>query len=109
MNYSCSCIIDCLYCKAGSGVNYVANSASGFHAFLVADNYWCSGDSCLDKDLFDFGRLSICAQSCALEQVFGILHVAIAFPFVHDGFVDRDNGQMVGLYERQTVLWCLLF
>ena len=57
-------------------------------------------DSCLDKHLFMVGWLSICAQSCAVEQVFGGWHVAEVFSFFHNSFVSGDNGQMVCLYER---------
>ena len=64
---------------------------------------WCSGDSCLDKHLFSVGRLSICAESCAAEQVFGGRHAAVAFPLFHNSFVSGDNGRMVCLYERQAV------
>ena len=64
---------------------------------------WCSGDSCLDEHLLNVGRLSICAESCAAEQVFGGRHVAVAFPFFHNSFVSGDNGRMVCLYERQAV------
>ena len=56
-------------------------------------------DSCLDEFLFKVGRLSICALSCAVEQVFGGRHVAVAFPFFHNSFVSGDNGRTVCLYD----------
>ena len=59
---------------------------------------WCSGDCCLDEYLFNVGRLSLCAESCAAEQVFGGRHVAVAFPFFHNSFVSGDNGRMVCLF-----------
>ena len=65
---------------------------------------WCSGDSCLDEHLFKVGCLSTCAESCAAEQVFVGRHVAVAFPCFHDGIVSGDNGRIVCLFERQTVL-----
>ena len=77
--------------------------ASGFHAFFFTGKGWCIGDTCLDEHLFMVGRLSICVESCAAEQVFGGLHVAVAFPFFHYSFVSGDNGRMVCLYERQAV------
>ena len=43
------------------------------------------------------GRLSICAESSAAEQVFGGRHVAVAFTFFHNSFVNGDNGRMVCL------------
>ena len=61
---------------------------------------WCSGDSCLDEQLSKVGRLSICAESSAAEQVFGGRHIAVAFPFFHNSFV---SGRMVCLYESQAV------
>ena len=78
--------------------------ASGFHAILATAKGWCSGDSCLDVHLLNIGRMSIRPESCAAEQVFGGRHVAVAFPFFHNSFVSGDNGRMVCLYERQTVL-----
>ena len=66
--------------------------------FFVAGKGWCSGDSCLDEHLFKVGRLSICAGSCAAEQVFGGWHVAVGFPFFHKSFVSGDNGRVVYLY-----------
>ena len=83
------------YFQTRSGVNYVANLASRFHAFFVTGNGWCSGDSCLDEHLSKVGRLSKCAKRSAAEQVFGGRHVAVAFPFFHDSFVNGDNGRMV--------------
>ena len=74
-----------------------------FMHFFVTGNGWCSGDSCLDEHLSKVGRLSICAESSAAEQVFGGRHVAVAFPFFHNSFVNGDNGRMVCLYERQAV------
>ena len=41
------------------------------------------------------GRLSICTQSCVVEQVVGGRHVAVAFPFFHESFVSGDNGRVV--------------
>ena len=35
----------------------------------------CSGDSCLDEHLSKVGRLSICAERSAAEQVFGGRHI----------------------------------
>ena len=64
---------------------------------------WRSGFSCPDEHLFKVGRLSICAESCAAEQVLGGRHVAVAFPFFHNSFVSGDNGLMVCLFERQAV------
>ena len=50
---------------------------------------------------------SIClrlgAESCAVEQVLGGQHVAVAFPFFHISLVSGDNGQMACLLERQAV------
>ena len=48
---------------------------------------------CLSEHL-----LSICAERSAVEQVFGGRHVAVAFPFCHNGFVSGDNFRMVCLY-----------
>ena len=48
-------------------------------------------------------EVSICAESSAAEQVFGGRHVAVAFSFFHNSFVNGDNGLMVCLYERQAV------
>ena len=92
------------YFLTRSGVYYIANLASGFHAFFVTGKGWCSGDSCLDEHLFEVGRLFIYPQSCAAEQVFGSRNVAVAFPFFHSSFASGDNGRMVYLCERQTVL-----
>ena len=65
---------------------------------------WCSYDSCPDEHLFNIGRLSIRPESCAAEQVFVGRHVAVAFSFFNNSFVSGDNGRMVCVYERQTVL-----
>ena len=64
----------------------------------------CSGDSCLDEHLLKLRRLSIWAESCVAEQVFGGQHVSVMFPFFHDGIVSGDNGRIVCLFERQAVL-----
>ena len=90
--------------KQRSCVYYVANLAYGFHAFFITGKGWCSGDSCLDEQLFNVGRLSMRAERCAAEQVLGGRHVAVAFPLFHNSFVSGDNGRMVCLFERQTVL-----
>ena len=58
----------------------------------------CSGDSCLDEHLFKVGRLCICTESCAAEQVFVGRHVAVAFVFFLYSSVGGDNGRMVCLY-----------
>ena len=71
---------------------------------FFASNDWCRGDSCLDEHLFKVGRFSVCAGSCAAEHLFGGWHVAVASPFFHGRFVSGENGRMVCLYERQTVL-----
>ena len=91
------------YFQTRSGVNYVANLASGFHAFFFTGKDWCSRDSCLDEHLFKVGRLSTCAESFAADLVFGGWYVAVAFPSFHNSFVSGDNGRMVCLYERQAV------
>ena len=91
------------YFQTSSGVNYVAISHLHFMHFFTGKG-WCSGDSCRDEHLFKVGRLSICAESCAAEQVFGDLHIAVAFPFFHDSFVSGDNGRIVWLCVRLTVL-----
>ena len=91
------------YFQTRSDVYYVEVLASGFHAFFAGKG-WCSGDSCLDEHLLKVGRLSICADNCAAEQVFDGRHVAVAFPFFLDSFVSGDNGQMVCLFERLTAL-----
>ena len=46
----------------------------------------------------------LCIYSCAAEQVFGGRHFAAAYQFFHKSFVCGDNGRMVCLYLRQTVL-----
>ena len=66
-------------------------------------NGWCSGDSYLDEHLSKVGLLSTCAESSAAEKVFGGRHVAVAFPFFQNCFVNGDNGRMACLYERQAV------
>ena len=91
------------YFQTRSGVKYVANLASGFHAFFATGNGLCSGNSCLEQ-LFNVGRLSNCAESSAAEQVFGGRHVTVTFPFFHNCFVCGDNGRMVSLYEKQAVI-----
>ena len=50
-------------------------------------------------------RLGGClyAERSAAEQVFVGRHVAVAFPFFHNSFVNGDNGRMVCLYERLAV------
>ena len=65
-----------------------------FMHFFATSIGWCSEDFCLDKHLFKVGRLSICAESCAAEQVFISQHVAVAFPFFHNSFVSGDNSLM---------------
>ena len=64
--------------------------------------FWCS-IKFIVLYLFKVRWLSICAESCAAEQVFGFRHVAVAFPFFHNSFVSGDNGRMVCLYDRQAV------
>ena len=99
MNCSSSCqaarLCWFLVFQTRSGVNYVANLASRFHEFFVTGSGWCSGDSCLDEHLFKVGRLSICAESCAAEQVFGGRHGAVAF---HSFITALLVGTMVGWY-----------
>ena len=101
MNCNSSCqahgYVGSLYFQTRSDVFFFANLASGFHALFFAGRDWCSGDSCLDEQM-------TCTKSCAVEQVLGGRHVALAFQFFHNSFVSGDNGQMVCLYERQTVL-----
>ena len=36
-------------------------------------------------------------------------HVAVAFPFFHNSFVNGDNGRMVCLYERQAVIYTYIY
>ena len=84
-------------------MNYVANLATGFHALFVTGKGWCSRDSCLDEHLLKVGRLSICAESCAAEQLFDGRHVAVTFLFLHNSVVSGDNGWMVCLCQRQAV------
>ena len=60
-----------------SDVYYVANLASGFHAFFVTGKGWCSVYSCPYKHLMKIGRLSICSLRCAVEQVIGGRHVSV--------------------------------
>ena len=42
-------------------------------------------------------------RSCSVKQLLGGRHVAVA-QFFHDGFVGEDNGRLICLYERKTVL-----
>ena len=37
--------------------------------FFVTGKGWSSGDSCLDEHLFNIGRVSTCAESCASETM----------------------------------------
>ena len=74
-----------------------------FMLLIVTGKGWCSGDSCLDEHLFKVWRLSMRAESCAAEQVFGGRHVAVAFSFFHNSVISGDNGRMVCLFERQAV------
>ena len=67
--------------------------------FFATGKGWCSGDSCLDDHMFSVGRLSICAESCAAEQVFGGRHVPVAFTIFHNSFVSWDNRWMVCMYS----------
>ena len=67
------------------------------------------------RHLSKVGRLSICAERSAAEQVFGGRHVAVAFPFFHNSFVNGDNGMFACLFSliylqagtRQEPYWVI--
>ena len=79
-----------------------------FMNFVVAVDFFCNGDTCLNEDFIKFIKLAILDSSCVVEQVCGSWLFSTAFPIHHDVSVVR---QIVGWYvcTKGRVLWYFVF